>query len=388
MFIDPTKASFTVDIWSLAASLYHLVAKELPFECSTPIIASVNITDMTNAAPDVREKAPANYRERISPMFAGAISKGLQKDLGKRFHSTDEMCMAFHRCLVQQKLGAYSVYISYDHSPSDTLSSDRICAALLYNALNNTETRGRNRVFACMRPLELKSGDAWEGFSEGFQNSLLLIPVISGATIKQLESLKGSKEDPVSDFLTELTLMQSFGRNPSQQVKFQKLMPFLLQTGNGGRAEGLSAQNLVPRASAPSKRAADAFLKSSSLPNDLDNDAVNCSVHSTVEAFLQAQDALHFRPSSEEAWSRSFAEGSAADSNPSLGASDSGLGSKAPPVSGEDSEIVERLCKLHIVREESVAAVLAWRDEIKHVVLQIYDEIDKASVGDWCGLGP
>ena len=57
-------------------------------------------------------------------------------------------------------------------------------------------------------------------------------------------------------------------------------------------------------------------------------------------------------------------------------------------MSGEDSEIVERLCKLHIVREESVAAVLAWRDEIKHVVLQIYDEIDKASVGDWCGLGP
>jgi hypothetical protein len=45
----------------------------------------------------------------------------------------------------------------YDHRirADKTVSHDRICAALLYNALNNTETEQKKRVFACM-PLDLK----------------------------------------------------------------------------------------------------------------------------------------------------------------------------------------------------------------------------------------
>jgi hypothetical protein len=362
MFIDPTKASFGVDIWSLAASLFHLVAKELPFECSTPIVASVNITDMTNTAPDVRDKSPASYRDQISPMLAGAIAKGLQKDVGKRFQSTDEMCMAFHRCLVQQRMGAYSVYISYDHSSNETLSNDRICAALLYNALNNTETKAKHRVFACMRPLELKATESWEGFAVGFQNSLLAIPILSKATIKRLESLKGSKDDEVDCFLMEVILMKALTQNQSERIKFQKITPFLLHTSSHASGDTVSAHNLVPRESIPSKNAASDFLKSSGVSIDLDEALNDCSVQGIIDAIVQAEGSLIFSPSV------------GSENQPSTG-----TGTEKGNVSGDDSEIIERLCKLKILEEDSVSRVLSWKEEVKQIATKVYDEIDKAS---------
>ena len=372
MFIDPSKSTFASDIWSLAATLFHLVSKDLPFECSTPIIASVNITDMTKPAPDVREKAPPAIRDQISPLFAGAIARGLQKDLDKRYHSTDEMCLAFHRCLVQQKKGVYSVYISYNHSAAsgDAASHEKVCAALLYDALNNTVTGSGNRVFACMRPLGLKSEDDWEGFAAGFQNSLIAIPVLSSSTIQHLESLKGSKDDEVDIFLMELLLMQPLLQQKHlKSLAFRKIIPFFLKTSQDLNA--LSSQRLVPRESFPSKLAAAKFLKASA--EDADVILADSSVRTTVDSVLKAGDALKMKM--EMAVFQTSSSFSSPDDADDPNAKDKDHSQE----SGEDSEIIQTLCKLGIVKEESLGGVLSWKKEIKKFVADIYDEIDQAS---------
>ena len=94
--------SFPTDIWSLAASMFHLVSGRLPFDCSSPIAASINIAgDMNSKAPDVRDAVPENLRSGISSAFAEVIAKGLEKRLENRFASVDEMAAALHDCLVQ-----------------------------------------------------------------------------------------------------------------------------------------------------------------------------------------------------------------------------------------------------------------------------------------------
>jgi serine/threonine protein kinase len=374
MFVDPTKASFQVDIWSLAASIFHLVAKDLPFECSTPIIASVNITDMTSSAPDVRDKAPVDLRDQISPMLAGAIARGLQKDKGKRFQSTDEMCMALHRCLVQQNLGTYSVYILYDHraQAGKTMSYDRICAAILYNALNNTETTQKNRVFACMRPLDLKPDNSWEGFAIGFKNSLIAIPIFSHTTIEHLESHKGSKDDKVDEFLMELILMQAVSNknsnSGSEKFQFRKILPLILQVDS----EHISAQTLVPRESFPSKMAAADFMKSSGATINMEDPKNFLSVQETVNAFLNLNETDFLRRISASISTKDETKNSG-ETFTDTKASDE----VASPE--EDSEIVERLRALNIQEEISDAIIISWKKKIQQIVQTIYEEIDQVS---------
>ena len=82
--------------------MFHLISGKLPFDCSSPIAASINIAgDMNAKAPDVRDVAPEHLRASISSAFADVISKGLEKRLENRYASVDEMAAALHGCLVQ-----------------------------------------------------------------------------------------------------------------------------------------------------------------------------------------------------------------------------------------------------------------------------------------------
>ena len=248
VFIDPTTASFPADIWSLTKSLFHLVSGELPFECSTPVIASVNISDFSKPAPDIRDKTP--LEKSISPTFAAVIAKGLEKNIAMRFKSVDEMSTALHRCLVQQGHGSYSIFIS----PSEFFH-DQILAQLLYKSINNKTTSGGNRVFACMRPLQVGNAEAWEDFSLSVTNSFIALPIISDELIQSLKKLKGSDEDRVHSYLKELTLMQIL--NKDSRCVLKDIIPVL----KGSKfVLKESSKRLVPRETPSTIHTVQSFL--------------------------------------------------------------------------------------------------------------------------------
>ena len=248
VFIDPTTTSFQADVWSLTTSLFHLVSGELPFECSTPIIASVNISDFLKPAPDIRDKTPSE--RPISPSFAAVIAKGLEKNIERRFKSVDEMSTALHRCLVQQGHGVFSIFIS----PSEFFH-DQILAQLLYKSINNQTTAGGNRVFACMRPLQIGNAEAWEDFSLSMTNSLIALPIISNEMIQSLKKLKGSGEDRVHSYLKELILMKILNKDSGCVLK--DVIPVLI-----GPEKILkeSSERLVPRESPSTIHTVQTFL--------------------------------------------------------------------------------------------------------------------------------
>ena len=248
VFMDPKSASFPADIWSLAASLFHLVSGELPFESSTPIIASVNISDMSKPAPNIREKTPAD--RPISVGFAAVIAKGLEKKIENRFKSMDEMCTALHRCLVVQERGKYSVFIS-----SSYLMHDQVFAYLLYQMLNSTRTPKKQRVFVCICPLKRDETDSCEEFSLYIKNAHITIPVLSKKAIESLNGLKGSDEDNTNQYLKELILMQILMNDSNCVLK--KIFPINI---DNEKSASLAITDLVPRESLPTMNAVEKFL--------------------------------------------------------------------------------------------------------------------------------
>ena len=248
VFIDPKSASFPADIWSLAASLFHLVCGELPFESSTPILASVNISDMSKPAPNIKEKAPAD--RQISVDFAAVIAKGLEKKIENRFKSIDEMSTALHRCLVMQGTGTYSVFISSSH-----LIRDKIFAHLLYKLLNSTRTPKMQRVFVCMCPLKDGATGSCDDFSLYIKNAIIVIPILSKLGIESLNGLKGSDDDNVNQYLKELILMQILLNHPTCVMK--KIFPINIDDEESASS---AKMDLVTRESCPTINAVEKFL--------------------------------------------------------------------------------------------------------------------------------
>ena len=277
VFIDPTTASFQADIWSLTVSLFHLVSGELPFESSTPIIATVNISDLSKPAPDIRDKTPPE--RQISPSFAAVIAKGLEKTKEKRFRSVDEMSTALHRCLVQQGSSSYSIFIS-----SSEFLHDKILALVLYKSLNNNTTPNGNKVFVCMRPLEIEISDAWEEFPLCIMNSRIAIPILSVELVESLKELKGSDEDPEHRYLKELILMQILSNDAGCVLK--KIFP-VLSDFQGDVID--SSSTLVPREPTFTMKAVKKFLKLFSRstrllnePESIQEFTVSCTISSLL----------------------------------------------------------------------------------------------------------
>ena len=304
VFIDPKTASFQADIWSLSASLFHLVSSQLPFESSTPIIASVNISDMGKPAPDIREKTPPGIY--VSPGFAAAIAKGLEKSRDKRYRSVDEMSTALHRCLVIQNEDSYSIFIS-----SSDLIRDKLLAFLLFKALNNTETEKGKRVFVCMRPIELRDAEIWEEFPLCIQKVKIAVPIFSNGMLESMNALKGSVEDPVHRFLKELILMHILSQDPYLAVK--KIIPVCMDQVVISMSD--LNYNLVPRESPQTISAVQKFLKAHLLSTEKqkisiyshDNissstktDTADYSVDGTIKTLLLLPKKLQFHELSSE----------------------------------------------------------------------------------------
>uniref|UniRef100_A0A7S0QIL7 non-specific serine/threonine protein kinase n=1 Tax=Cryptomonas curvata TaxID=233186 RepID=A0A7S0QIL7_9CRYP len=204
-FNSPGTLSFTADIWSLSVSLFQLASGMLPFESSTPLLASISIAaELDVKAPDVRDVAPEHQRAGISSSFASVIAKGLEKRLKNRFQSMDEYATALHGCLVQRGEEMYSAFISY------RVFSEKFHAMLLYDVLNNTRTPGGHRVIVYLDVKRLVKGEDWEeGFSLGLLNSLVALPLISEGVLRPFSQLKGQNDDKSDNVLKEFIIMQA-----------------------------------------------------------------------------------------------------------------------------------------------------------------------------------
>jgi len=296
-FISPDKVSFATDIWSLSASLFHLVTGQLPFDCSSPIAASINVAgDLDAKAPDVRDVAPEEQRSLISSGLAEVIARGLQKRPENRFKTVDEMASALHGCLVSRGEAIYSVFISY------RVKSEKYHASLLYELLNNTTTPGGHRVIVYLDAKRLIKGEDWEeGFSMGLLNSLVALPLLSEGALEPMARLRGGKKDWKDNLAKELTIMQAMQADPQRKV--ETIFPVLVGAPCNpsdarypatdsffSPAVKTAMAGLVDRPSPPTARAAADFLRRHGLEAGAAM-ADSMSVRAMVEGLLGRQGA-------------------------------------------------------------------------------------------------
>ena len=306
--------SFPTDIWSLAASMFHLVSGRLPFDCSSPIAASINIAgDMNSKAPDVRDAVPENLRSGISSAFAEVIAKGLEKRLENRFASVDEMAAALHDCLVQViflhsfmsllslTLGLqrgeeiYTVFISY------RVFSEKYHAAMLFELLNNTTTPAGHRVIVYLDAKRLVKGEDWEdGFSTGLLGSLVALPLISQGVLEPMTKLRGDDSDRPDNVAKEFMIMQAIQGRPEQTL--QTIYPIFIgcpyekndvnypHTGNFFHQSSHLIDALVDVPSPPTTNAVASFLKRRAKLEQADA-ASTLTVRGGVKGLLAIQGA-------------------------------------------------------------------------------------------------
>jgi hypothetical protein len=217
--------SFTSDIWSLAATLFHLVSGTLPFTEQTAAALAVAIgSDLDKPSPDIRDCSPDDLRSNISSAFAEVIRKGMAKRPENRYHTIDEFASDLHGCLVQKGEGVYSAFISY------RVFSQKYHAMLLYDVLNNTTTAAGHRVIVYLDVKRLVKGEDWEeGFSNGLLNSLVALPLLSSGVIDPMTKLRGNSDDPEDNVLKELLIMQALlNSDDDSSKKLEAIFPILI----------------------------------------------------------------------------------------------------------------------------------------------------------------
>jgi hypothetical protein len=276
--------------------MFHLVSGVLPFDCSSPIVASISIAgDMNSKAVDVRDVAPENLRSNISSAFAQVLAKGLEKKLERRYQSVDEMASALHGCLVQRGEDIYTVFISY------RVFSEKYHAMLLYELLNNTATPAGHRVIVYLDAKRLVKGEDWEeGFSLGLLNSLVALPLVSEGVLLPMTKLQGTASDKPDNVAKELMIMQAI-QGHSQKLK--TIYPILIGkpvpeddshypgTGNFFAQSGHLVERLIDVPSPPTTDAVLNFLQKR-CPAVLDTSGdIASSVRSSVQNILAKQGA-------------------------------------------------------------------------------------------------
>ena len=292
-FTEPSQVSFGTDIWSVGVTLFHLISGLLPFDCSSPIAASINVAgDMESKSPDVRDSAPAAVRPNISSLFSGVIAKCLEKCKEKRFASVDELATALYGCLVQKGEAMYSAFISY------RVFSEKYHAQLLYELLNNTVTPSGHRVIVYLDTKRLVKGEDWEhGFSLGLLNSIVALPMLSKGVLIPMTRLSGSIADKQDNVLKELIIMKVL--KDSKLGRLTMIFPILCGPAcSKGDPEypkskdffdtclGLCAQ-IKKKSSPPITKSVYNFLRRMKIP--CGENLEDISVHAIISSLLSLQ---------------------------------------------------------------------------------------------------
>ena len=298
-FCNATAVSYPSDVWSLAASLFHLVAGNLPYEEQSTVGLSVSIAgDLDPPSPDIRDKAPEIIRSSISSTFATVIAKGMEKRMERRYQSVDEFASDLHGCLVKRGESLYSAFISY------RVFSEKYHAMLLYDVLNNTTTPAGHRVIVYLDIKRLVNGEDWEdGFSMGLLNSLVALPLLSAGVIDPLSTLKGSNDDDQDNVAKELIIMQALQESESDLVgKLEVIFPIIIGkpypkydpkypcTGNFfGDGSGNGVKKLASTSSPPTMEVVTKFLKKNKIV--VGENLLAMSIASCVKDLLALQGA-------------------------------------------------------------------------------------------------
>ena len=205
--------------------MFHLASGKLPF--NEPTVAGLSAAiagDLDRPSPDVRDWAPEEVRATTSTPFAAVIAKGMEKRIGNRYASLDDLASDLHSCLVKRGESMYSVFISY------RVFSQKYHATVLYDVLNNTTTPGGHRVIGYLDVKRLVKGEDWEeGFSRGLLNSLVALPLLSAGAIEPMVKLQGSDDDPQDNLAKEFMIMQALMACDDDTVrKLETIFPILI----------------------------------------------------------------------------------------------------------------------------------------------------------------
>ena len=185
MFKEPERASYPTDIWSLGVTMYELVTSRLPFQSDSDLLWNFAVAgNMDEKAPDVLDALPEGRRSTFDNNLGKVIAKALEKRVGRRYDSADEMHEAVYACLIERGEACYSGFISY------RVASEAPLARFLFDELNHSVTPGGHRVTVYWDAHRLVKGEDWEtGFASGLLNSLCFLPLLSYGFTAPLASL-------------------------------------------------------------------------------------------------------------------------------------------------------------------------------------------------------
>ncbi len=138
---EPANISYPADLWSLGVTMFKLVTGCLPFFAESTFKLCLIIAGNDNTkAPSVLEKLSPLKRAQFDHNLAKVIGKALEKDLGSRYSSANEMYESIFQCLISRAV--YSVFISYRVASEAPFKLARI----LFDELNHSLTPGGHRV--------------------------------------------------------------------------------------------------------------------------------------------------------------------------------------------------------------------------------------------------
>jgi hypothetical protein len=220
--------------------MFELVTGLLPFRSDSDLLWSFAVAgSMDEKAPDVLDALQEGRRSTFDHNLSNVIAKALEKRVGDRYVSADEMHEAVYACLIQRGEACYSAFISY------RVASEAPLARLLFDELNHSVTPAGHRVTVYWDAHRLVKGEDWEeGFASGLIHSLVFLPLISYGFTAPLAALpeerlaqaiaQGWEATPVG----RMRLSGAVSDSEDNCLKELLIANFLLKQSKAGAAGG------------------------------------------------------------------------------------------------------------------------------------------------------